>query len=72
MSLSGGSDAAGSIIAASSVFTGAAPAVATPGTNPYQNRAGQQLKATLTVTGGTLAALTAGALSVDLFYTILP
>lgn len=70
-SISGGTDANGSIIAASSVFTGANPVIATPGTNPYTARGGQQLKMLLTDTGGTLAGLTAGSLTVDIFYTIV-
>ena len=72
ITLQGGTDAAGSLIASSSVFTGALAVIATVGSNPYPSRGGQQLKATLTDTGGTLAGLTAGALSVDLFYTIVP
>lgn len=72
MTLQGGSDAAGSIIASSSVFTGAAAVIATPGSNPYTARGGQQIKATITDTGGTLAGLTAGSLTVDIFYTIVP
>jgi hypothetical protein len=66
----GGSDAAGSLIASTSIFTGASTPFATTGSNPYPSRGGQQLKAT--ITGGTaLSNLTAGAISFDLFYTIL-
>ena len=72
MTLQGGSDAAGSIIASTSVFTGANPVIATPGSNPYTARGAQQIKSTITVTAGTMAGLTAGVLSVDLFYTIVP
>lgn len=72
MTLQGGSDAAGSIIASTSVFTGGPAVIATPGSNPYAARGGQQIKATITNTGGTMATLTAGALSVDLFYAIVP
>lgn len=72
MSLQGGVDAAGSILAAQSVFTGASLVTATAGSNPYAARGGQQLKATLTATTGTLAGLTAGSVSVDVFYTIAP
>lgn len=71
-SLSGGSDAAATIIAATTVFTGAAPVIANPGTNPYTARGGQQIKMVLTSTGGALSTATAGSLSVDLFYTIVP
>lgn len=64
--LQGGADAAGSIIASGTVF--AANAInAAPGSNPYQKRGGQAIKLTLTETGGTLATLTAGTLTVDLF-----
>lgn len=68
--LSGGADAPASILAAQSVFTGAAPVNATPGTNPYAARGAQQIKMVLTTTTGTNAGLTAGVLSVDLFYSI--
>jgi hypothetical protein len=67
--LQGGSDAAGSIIASHSVFTGANPLNSPVGSNPYPNRSGQQLKMTLTSTGGALSTATAGALQVDIFYT---
>ena len=69
-SLSGGTDAAASILAAQSVFTGAAPVNATPGTNPYAARGGQQIKMVITTTTGTNPTLAAGVLSVDLFYSI--
>jgi hypothetical protein len=69
--LSGGTDTAGSIITATSVFTGAQAVIATPGSNPYAARSGQQIKMVLTDTGGTLAGLTAGSLSVDIFYSIV-
>lgn len=73
-SLQGGTDAAGSIIAASAgnVFTGAGAVVATPGTNPYQSRGGQQIKMTITGDGThALSTLTAGHLSVDLFVSVV-
>lgn len=70
--LQGGSDAAGSILAAVTVFTGAAASNSKPGSNPYPNRGGQQLKMTLTATGDTLANATAGHLSVAVFYEIVP
>jgi hypothetical protein len=73
MTLQGGSDAAGSLIASTSVFTGASSVIATVGSNPYPSRGGQQLKATLTNDGThALSTLTAGHLSLDLFYTIVP
>lgn len=70
--LQGGTDTAGSMIASSSVFTGAKPIIATPGSDPYTSRGGQQLKMTLTSTSDTLANATAGVLSVDVFYAVIP
>jgi hypothetical protein len=70
-SLQGGSDAAGSIIAATSVFTGASPVIAVTGSNPYSNRSAQQLKMTITGDGThALSTLTAGHLSVDIYYGV--
>lgn len=69
-SLSGGADAVTSIIGATNVFTGAPAVGAAVGTNAYPSRGGQQLKMTVT-TSGTESALTAGHLSVDVFYTIV-
>lgn len=60
----------GTLIAATTVFTGAFTPIAVPGSNPYQSRGGQQLQMTITVTTGTQPGLTAGVLSVDVFYTI--
>lgn len=40
------------------------------GTSPTVARGGQQLQATLTATGDTLANLTTGHLSVDLYYSV--
>lgn len=65
----GGADAAGSILATQSVFA-AAGTFAPAGSNPYLSRGGQQIKATLTATGDTLAHATAGALTVNVFYAI--
>jgi len=70
--LQGGADAAGTIIASHSVFTGANPTNSPIGSNPYPSRGGQQLKLTLTSTGGALSTATAGHLSLDLFYTVQP
>lgn len=70
--LQGGSDAAGSILGAVSVFTGAAASNSKPGSNPYPNRGGQQLKMTLTTTGDTCANAAAGHLSLVVFYEIVP
>lgn len=71
MTLEGGSDAAGSIIASTSVFTGASAVIATPGSNPYANRSGQQLKMKLSATSDTLANATAGSLVVNIVYSVL-
>lgn len=71
ISLSGGADAATSLIGATNVFTGAPTPGAAVGTNPYPGRGGQQLKATITSTGAALSAITAGSLTVDVFYTIV-
>jgi hypothetical protein len=71
-SLSGGTDAVTSIVGATNVFTGAPSPGAAVGTNPYPGRGGQQLKMTITVTTGTQPGLTAGVLSVDVFYSITP
>ena len=72
MTLQGGTDAAGSLIASTSVFTGANAVIATVGSNPYPSRGGQQIYMTLTGDGThALSALTAGHLSVDLFYMVL-
>lgn len=62
----GGSDAAGSIVAsASSLATGTNGAV---GTNPYPTRSGQQITLRVTLIGINLSALTAGDITVNLFY----
>jgi len=66
----GGSDAAGSLIADSTVTAGGT--FATPGTNPYPSRGSQQLKATLTATGDTLNHATAGAVTFNVFFSIVP
>jgi hypothetical protein len=71
ITLQGGTDAAGTLIASTTVFTGAAAIIQTPGSNPYATRGGTQLKAT--ITGGTaLSNLTTGHLSIDVFYSITP
>ena len=67
----GGSDAAGSILGSTDTFT-ATGTFDTAGSDPYPNRSGQQLKMTLTETGGTLAGLTTGHLSVDIYYNVSP
>jgi hypothetical protein len=72
LSVSGGADAVTSIVGATNVFTAAPTPGAAVGTNPYPGRGGQQLKATLTTTGGAPSTATAGNLSVDVFYTIVP
>jgi hypothetical protein len=71
--LQGGTDSAGSLVASTTVFTGAQAVIATPGSNPYAARGGQQLKMTITGDGThALSTLTAGHLAVDLYYSVLP
>ena len=70
MTLQGGSDSAGSIQGSTDVFT-AAGYFAVAGSNDYATRGGQQIKATLTAVGDTLANATAGSLSVNLYYSVL-
>ena len=62
-------EAAGSILGATDALT--LGTKATPGSNPYASRGGQQLQATVSVTGVSLAALTAGALTVNVFYALV-
>lgn len=70
--LQGGSDAAGSIIASTDVFT-ATGSFSAIGSNAYPGRGGQQIKMTLTGDGThPLSGYTTGHLSVDLFYQIIP
>ena len=64
-SLLGGADAAGSILAAGTVFALGAINAA-PGSNPYQKRGGQAIKLTLTGSAA-LSTIGAGSLTVDLF-----
>lgn len=63
-------NAKATIIAATTVFTGAFTPISVIGSNPYDSRGGQQLQMTIT-TSGTQSALTAGVLSVDVYYTIV-
>lgn len=70
MTLQGGSDAAGSIQGSTDVFT-AAGYLSVAGSNDYSTRGGQQLKATLTAVGDTLANATAGSLSVNIYYAVV-
>lgn len=67
-SLQGGSDSAGTILAAETVYS-VGVINATPGTNPYQTRGGQQIYCTLTG-GAALSTATLGSLLVNLYYTI--
>lgn len=71
VTLQGGGDSAGTLIASTSVWTGGPPTISTPGSNPYASRGGQQLKMKLTATGDTLANATAGVLAVSVFFTEL-
>lgn len=68
-SVEGAGDAAGSLIAAASVATtGTKGGI---GTNPYLSRGGQQITTTVTLVGINLSALTAGSLTVNIFYTVI-
>lgn len=71
LTVQGGTDAAGTLMASTDVFT-ASGTFATPGSNPYQGRGGQQLKGTLTTVGDTLAHATAGAITFNVLYAIVP
>ena len=66
----GGTDAAGSLIASSDVFS-ATGTFAAVGSNPYPSRGGQQLYMTLTSVADTLADATTGVLAVNVFYAIV-
>lgn len=79
ISIQGGADAAGTLqstalvnLTSGTVGSYSSFGGSNPGSNPYPKRGGQQLKATLTQAGGTLAGLTAGAFNVDIFYAIVP
>jgi hypothetical protein len=65
------SETAGALIASTDIFT-ATGYIRNVGSNPYPTRGGQQLQATITAVGGTMAALTAGHVQVHLFYQIVP
>jgi hypothetical protein len=65
ITLQGGSDAAGTILASQDIFT-AAGTFAPPGTQTYQSRGGQAIKATITG-GSALSGLSAGALQINLY-----
>ena len=72
----GGADTAGSIIGGaggSNVFAAGGPFISDlTGSSPYASRSSQQLTMLLTATGDTLAHATAGALILDLYYTVQP
>jgi hypothetical protein len=71
ITLQGGTDSAGSIQGSTDVFT-AAGYFTVAGSNDYATRGGQQLKATLTSVGDTLADATAGSLVVNIYYAVVP
>jgi hypothetical protein len=64
-------ETAGALIASTDIFT-ATGILKNVGSDPYGSRGGQQLQATITATGGTLAALTAGHVAVDIFGAVVP
>jgi hypothetical protein len=65
MTLQGGSDSAGSIIASTNIFA-AAGTFAPPGSEAYQSRGGQAIKGTITG-GSALSGLSAGNITVNLY-----
>jgi hypothetical protein len=70
-SLQTNSDAApGTLVAASSLTT--ITTLATPGTNPYPSRGGQQLTLRIVLVGSTFNSLSAGDLFVRAFYAVIP
>jgi hypothetical protein len=65
----GSADLAGSLMASTTLLgTGYFGGT---GTNQYLTRSGQQLTITFTLTGALLSALTAGALTVNVFYAVI-
>lgn len=69
VTVKGGADTAGSLLASSTLLTtGYYGGV---GTNPYLTRGGQQLTATVTLTGALFNALSSGAFTINVFYAII-
>jgi len=65
-------ETAGAIQASTNVFTGAALGSSdTIGSNPQPNRGTEQLQMTVTTTTDTMAHLTTGHVSVDLYYAVV-
>lgn len=62
-------DAAGALMASQNLFAGAGLKTGV-GSNAYPNRGGQQIQGTITATGAAMAAITAGAITIDLYYAI--
>lgn len=66
------SETAGALLASTDIFT-AAGIIANAGSNPlFSGRAGQQLQATVTTTGGTMANFSAGHVAIDLYNVTAP
>jgi len=66
ITVQGVGDAAGTIVASTSVFTGAPAAIGMQGSNPYASRSGQQIQATITG-GAALSGLTTGNLTFNAY-----
>jgi hypothetical protein len=65
ITLQGGTDSAGSIMASQDIFTSAGT-FAPPGSQPYQSRGGQAIKATITG-GSALSGLSAGNITLNFY-----
>lgn len=69
VTIEGGTDTAGSIIAAVNLLTTGTKAII--GSNPYVSRGSQAQKATVTLVGVNLGSLTAGSFTVNLYYSVI-
>lgn len=67
--IQGTGDSVGSLISSVSVMS--AGTFRNGGSNPYLSRGGQQLTLIISLTGASFSALTAGALTVNVFYTVI-
>ncbi len=66
-----GGTSATAIVNAESIFTGATTAKkGTDGANPFGRLGGQQLTATITTTGDNVVNLSAGSMTIDIYYFI--
>lgn len=69
VTVQGPGDLVGSLVASSTLLT--TGLYGGTGTNQYLSRGGQQLTATVTLTGAFLSALTGGAFTVNVFYAVV-